>query len=61
MFKMDEQHIRELKKNFIFMKELEFPGVIQYKALYFDHEKRTTYLVMEYLPLPNLIEAKISH
>lgn len=37
VFSMDHEHVRELKKNFLFMKELKNIGIIKYKALYFDH------------------------
>lgn len=53
---MDEEHILELKKNFLSIKHLRHPAIIKYHALYFDLHKHVAYLVMEYFPFPNLLE-----
>lgn len=58
-FRAEEEHISELKKSFIIMKELNHPSICHYKALYFDNSKRVVYLVMECLPFKNLAESKI--
>lgn len=53
---MDEEHILELKKNFISIKQLRHPSIIKYHALYFDLKKSIAYLVMEHFPFPNLAQ-----
>lgn len=59
-FKHEEEHILELKKNFIYLKELHHSSIIEYRALYFDPKQRCTYLVMEYFNHPSLAEVTIS-
>lgn len=54
MISMDEEHILELKKNFLSIKHLRHPNIIRYHALYFDLKKSVAYLVMEHFPFPNL-------
>jgi nitrate reductase gamma subunit len=54
MISMDEEHILELKKNFLSIKQLRHPSIIKYHALYFDLHKGIAYLVMEHFPYPNL-------
>lgn len=58
--RLDDEHIHFLKKNFLAIKDLNHPNIIKYKALYFDKKKRTCFLVMEYLPFPNLLEIRIN-
>ena len=53
---MDDEQIYFLKKNFMAIKGLNHPGVIKYKALYLDLCKHICYLVMEYVPHPNLTQ-----
>ena len=55
MITMDEEHILELKKNFLSIKNLRHPNIIKYHALYFDLKKHLAYLIMEYYPYPNLL------
>lgn len=55
---MDEEHILELKRNFLSIKQLRNQSIIKYHALYFDLRKGLAYLVMEYFPYPNLSELK---
>lgn len=40
------------------MKDLKHNSICHYKALYFDKNQRVAYLVMEYLPFPNLADYK---
>jgi serine/threonine protein kinase len=53
---MDDEHIFELKKNFLNIKQLRHSSIIKYHALYFDLKKSISYLVMEYFPFPNLTQ-----
>lgn len=53
---MDEEHILELKRNFLSICQLKHPSIIKYHALYFDLKKHVAYLVMEHFPYPNLTE-----
>ena len=57
---MDDEHILELKNNFLAVKGLKHPNVVQYKALYIDLKKHLCYLVMEYITLPSLNHIKIA-
>lgn len=57
-FCVEREHILELKKSFIIMKELKHNSICHYKALYFDKNQRVAYLIMEYLPLPSLADYK---
>jgi serine/threonine protein kinase len=52
---MDEEHIMELKKNFLSITQLRHPSIIKYHALYLDTKKHAAYLVMENFPFPNLL------
>ena len=45
----------DIKKSFIFIKNLRNTSIIKYHALYFDIKKRLAFLVMEYFPFPNLL------
>lgn len=56
---MDEEHILELKKNFINIKQLRQYSIIKYHALYFDLKKGVAFLVMEHFPYPNLKEITV--
>ena len=56
---MDEEHILFLKKNFKIIRALNHPNIIKYRAMYLDLPKHTCYLVMDYLKMPNLLEAKL--
>jgi len=60
MISMDEEHILELKKNFLSIKQLRHSNIIKYHALYFDLKKNITYLVMEHFPFPNLADIDFS-
>ena len=57
---MDEEHILELKKNFLSIKQLRHSNIIKYHALYFDLKKSIAYLVMEHFPFPNLADIDFS-
>jgi calcium-dependent protein kinase len=52
--KLEEEQISSFKKDFITLKELNSPYICKYKGLYFEANGRAAYLVMEYLPFPNL-------
>lgn len=56
---MEPEHILELKRNFINIKNLRHSSIIKYYALYFDLNKRLAYLVMEYFPFDNLSDHQI--
>ena len=58
--KMEEEHIRQLRKDFITLKELNSSFICKYKGLYFDNTERVAFLLMEYLPYPSLDKLKIS-
>ena len=51
---MDEEHILFLKNNFLIVRGLKHPSIIQFKALYLDMKKHLSYLVMEYVAFPSL-------
>lgn len=53
---MDEEHILELKRNFLSIRQLRHPSIIKYHALYFDLKKLVAYLIMEHFPYPNLTD-----
>lgn len=45
-FRIEEEHIMELKKNFIDMKELNHESICKYRGLYFDKNSRFAFLIM---------------
>lgn len=51
---LNEEHCLFLKQNFKFMKKLDHPNIIKYKALYLDAQKHRCYLVMTYETMPSL-------
>jgi serine/threonine protein kinase len=51
---MEEEHIMELKENFLAIYSLDHPNIVKYKALYIDMRKKLCYIVMEYINLPSL-------
>ena len=51
---LNEEHCLFLKKNFKYIRNLDHPNIIKYKALYLDLQKRNCYLVMEYETMPSL-------
>ena len=55
--KFEEEHILDLKRNFINLKELRHPSIIQYRALYLDLSQHCAFLVMECFHRPSLGEA----
>jgi len=56
---MELEHILELKRNFISIKNLRHPSIIKYHALYFDLNKHLAYLIMEYFPFENINDLDI--
>ena len=58
-FKVEEEHILELKRNFINIEKLSHESICGYKALYFEGRRRFAFLVMEYFPFPNLAECAL--
>lgn len=52
---MEQEHIIDIKKSFIFIKNFRNKSIIKYHALYFDLNKRLAFLIMEYFPYPNLL------
>ena len=55
---LNEEHLIFLKKNFKFIRPLEHPNIIKYRALYLDIPKSTCYLVMDYETMPSLQRVK---
>lgn len=51
---MDDEHILFLKNNFKFIRKLDCPYIIKYRAMYLDLRKHICYLVMDFESLPNL-------
>jgi hypothetical protein len=45
-FMVEDENIAELKKNFLIIKRLRHPQIIEYEALYLDLTKRKGWLVM---------------
>lgn len=56
---MDEEHIMELKQNFLAIRGLDHPNIVKYKAFYIDMRKKLCSIVMEYVDLPSLDKIKI--
>lgn len=56
--KIEEEHVLELKRNFINLKELRHPSIIKYKALYLDLKQHCAFLIMECFDKPSLLEWK---
>jgi hypothetical protein len=52
---MDDEHLFNLKRNFISIKHLDHPDIIKYKAFYYNIKKHISYLIMEYWPFQNLL------
>jgi len=52
---LDREHILFLKKNFTDIKALRHEKIIRYRALFFEMKTETCYLVMEFLPFPDLL------
>ena len=52
--KLDQEHILYLKKNFVDIKSLKHPNVLYYRALFFEPKSSKCYLVMDYVPFPDL-------
>jgi hypothetical protein len=46
--------VPNIKRDFITLREINHSAICHYKALYIKMEQRTAFLVMEYLPLPNI-------
>lgn len=51
---LNEEHCLFLKKNFRYIKALDHPNIINYKALYLDLHIRSCHLVMDYETMPSL-------
>ena len=58
---MEQEHILEIKRSFLIMRELKHPSICHYKALYLDNAKRVAYLVMEHFPFPSLADTAIGN
>lgn len=48
-FRLEEEHILQLKKCYVNFQSLNHPSVIKYRALYFDQDQRSAFLVMDYV------------
>jgi hypothetical protein len=59
MLRLDREHILFLKNNFMDIKQLRHPNIIDYKMLFFEIKAQTCYLVMDYLPHPNLLQSNV--
>mgnify|MGYP000991646631 CR=1 FL=1 len=57
---MDEEHIMELRENFMAIHDLQHENIVQYHAMYIDMRKKLCSTVMEYVNLPSLVSFKIS-
>ena len=44
--RLEQEHVYFMKQNFMAIQELNHPCLVRYRALYFDRQHRTTYLVM---------------
>lgn len=56
---VEEEHALELQKLFLTKKRLglfKHPSILQYHELYIMLKRRTCYIVMDYIPHPNLGE-----
>jgi serine/threonine protein kinase len=58
---IDQEHVLAMKRDFITLRELHHPSICRYKALYFENDQRTAYLVMEYIQLPSLDKVRIQN
>ena len=54
ILKMEDEHFRSIRTNFISIKQLKNDHIIKYKALYLSSKNRVCHLVMEYLPYKRL-------
>jgi serine/threonine protein kinase len=48
-FKFEDEHVPNLKANFILQKSLNHPSIIRYEAIYLNMKKYLGWLVMEYI------------
>ena len=55
----DDEYVYFVKRNFVYIKDLDHENIIKYKACYLDLQKEKIYIVMDYLPYPNLRACKI--
>lgn len=56
---LEREHILFLKKNFQDVKALKHPHILTYKSLFFELKYARCYLLMDYLPYPDLQEAGV--
>lgn len=53
-FMFDDEHIPQIRTNFVLVKGLAHRNIIQYEALYLDLQKHACWLVMELFDAPSL-------
>lgn len=56
----EDEHLPHLKSNFLLVSRLRHPHIVHYESLYIDMQKRTAWLVMEYLNFSSLDKAVIN-
>lgn len=57
--RLDSEHILFLKRNFTDIKHLHHRNIISYHALFLEMNKEQCYLVMDYVPFPDLLHISI--
>jgi serine/threonine protein kinase len=56
---LEREHILHLKKNFLDVKSLSHPHILVYQSIFFELKYARCYLLMDYLPYPNLQDSEL--
>lgn len=59
-FKVEDDHLTQLKENFRILKMLKRPNILRHEALYIDMKRHQGWLVMELISHPTLDEVKLT-
>jgi hypothetical protein len=57
----DDEHIPQLRSNFMLVKNLNHRNVIKYEALYLDLKKHACWLVMELFQAPSIARTVLTN
>ena len=55
----EDEHITQLRYNYILMKSLSHRNIVKYEALYLDLKKHLCWLVMEFFEAPSLLRTPL--
>ena len=50
----EDEHLPQLRENFVLLRHLSHRNIVQYEALYLDLKRHQCWLVMELFESPNL-------